>query len=61
MDSSLLIGLEMAGVLALALAWGGYELWTLRKWRERDQKEREEAAAGKASAEAPDADKPQGR
>ena len=45
MDSSLLIGLEMAGVLGLALAWGGYELWSLRKWRERDQREREQAEA----------------
>ena len=61
MDSSVLIGLEMAGVLGLALAWGGYELWTLRKWRERDQKEREEAAANKAPAAAPDADEPHGR
>ena len=43
MDSSLLIGLEMAGVLGLALAWGGYELWSLRKWRERDRLERERA------------------
>ena len=45
MESSLLIGLEMAGVLGLALAWGGYELWSLRKWRERDQREREQAEA----------------
>lgn len=44
MDSSLLIGLEMAGVLGLALAWGGYELWTLRRWREREKQERESAA-----------------
>ena len=48
MDSSLLIGLEMAGVLGLALAWGGYELWSLRKWKEREKRERaanDEAAA----------------
>ena len=44
MDSSLLIGLEMAGVLGLALAWGGYELWSLRKWKERERREREHAA-----------------
>ncbi|MDP3520789.1 MAG: hypothetical protein Q8S02_09220 [Hydrogenophaga sp.] len=60
MDSSLLIGLEMAGVLGLALAWGGYELWSLRKWRERDKKEREAGAGGDAQ-QASDTDKQQGR
>lgn len=60
MDSSLLIGLEMAGVLGLALAWGGYELWSLRKWRERDRLERERAeAADKAGgAQAGGAEQP---
>ena len=61
MDSSVLIGLEMAGVLGLALAWGGYELWSLRKWRERDRLERERAAAGEGSAGAVDEDSKPGR
>jgi len=60
MDSSLLIGLEMAGVLGLALAWGGYELWSLRKWRERDKKERE-AGAGGGAQQTSDTDKQQRR
>lgn len=60
MDSSVLIGLEMAGVLGLALAWGGYELWSLRKWREREKREREQAAQGD-TPKASDSDKPQGR
>jgi hypothetical protein len=60
MDSSVLIGLEMAGVLGLALAWGGYELWTLRKWREREKREREQGAQGDA-AQASDRDKTQGQ
>jgi hypothetical protein len=41
MSSELLIGLEMAGVLGLALAWGGYELWKLRQYREQDREARE--------------------
>ena len=60
MDSSVLIGLEMAGVLGLALAWGGYELWSLRKWREREKREREQGEQGDA-AQASDSDKTQGR
>lgn len=60
MDSSVLIGLEMAGVLGLALAWGGYELWSLRKWREREKREREQGAQADAP-KASDSDKPQGR
>lgn len=44
MDSSLLIGLEMAGVLGLALVWGGYELWTLRRYRQQEEKARQDAA-----------------
>lgn len=53
MDSSLLIGLEMAGVLGLALAWGGYELWSLRKWKERERRERaEKSEAGGGQGEA---------
>lgn len=55
MDSSVLIGLEMAGVLGLALAWGGYELWSLRRWRERDRLERERGAQGETPADATDA------
>lgn len=62
MDASLLIGLEMAGVLGLALAWGGYELWSLRRWRERDRKERDrrerevEAAGDRPDAASADED-----
>lgn len=52
MDSSVLIGLEMAGVLGLALAWGGYELWSLRRWREHDRLERERERAVKRDAPA---------
>lgn len=41
MSSGLLIALEMAGVLLLALGWGVYELWKLRQYREQDRRERE--------------------
>lgn len=64
MDSSVLIGLEMAGVLGLALAWGGYELWSLRKWREREKSEQEEKApegVRGASAASSDVDDKLGR
>lgn len=35
MDSGLLVALEMAGVLAVALGWGIYELVMLRRARRR--------------------------
>ena len=44
MSSALLITLEMAGVLGVVLALGGWELWTLRRDKLRD--------AAKASAKA---------
>lgn len=56
MDASLLIGLEMAGVLGLALAWGGYELWSLRRWRERDRQAREAEDTSEAPPSAPSDD-----
>lgn len=58
MDSSLLIGLEMAGVLGLALAWGGYELWTLRRYRERDRQERERREQAQQQPTADDPSQP---
>lgn len=36
MSSSLLITLEMAGVLGVVLLLGGWELWTLRRDKARD-------------------------
>ncbi|MBL0943656.1 MAG: hypothetical protein IBJ04_04955 [Hydrogenophaga sp.] len=45
MSSGLLIALEMAGVLLVAVGWGVYELWKLRQWRERDRRARAEAEA----------------
>ncbi len=59
MSSELLIGLEMAGVLGLALAWGGYELWKLRQYREQDRQERErreQPEREQAARDRPDAD-----
>jgi hypothetical protein len=59
MSSELLIGLEMAGVLGLALAWGGYELWKLRQYREQDRQEREQREQPEreqAARDRPDAD-----
>jgi uncharacterized membrane protein YccC len=41
MSSSLLIGLEMAGVLGVVLLWGFWELYTLR----RDNRRAAEAQA----------------
>ena len=38
MSSSLIITLEMAGVLGVVLAFGFWELWTLRRDRERDRR-----------------------
>lgn len=37
MSSSLLITLEMAGVLGVVLLFGGWELWTLRRDKARDK------------------------
>ena len=37
MSSSLLITLEMAGVLGVVLLLGGWELWSLRRDRKRDE------------------------
>jgi hypothetical protein len=42
MSSDWLVGLELAGVLGLALAWGGYELWKLRQYRDQDRQAREQ-------------------
>jgi len=41
MSSGLLIALEMAGVLLVAVGWGVYELRQLRKYKEQDRRERE--------------------
>ena len=38
MSSSLLITLEMAGVLGAVLLFGFYELWSLRRDKARDAK-----------------------
>ena len=35
MSSSLIITLEISGVLGAVLIWGGWELWSLRRDRER--------------------------
>lgn len=39
MSSSLIITLEISGVLGAVLLWGGWELWSLR----RDRKRKEQA------------------
>lgn len=39
MSSSLLITLEMAGVLGVVLAFGFWELWSLRRDKARDKSE----------------------
>jgi len=48
MSSSLIIGLEMAGVLGVVLAWGFWELWTLKRDKAKDaeaaKKEQEKLA-----------------
>lgn len=56
MSSELLIGLEMAGVLGLALAWGGYELWKLRQYRDQDRQAREQREREQSARDRPDAD-----
>lgn len=58
MSSSLLIGLEMAGVLGAVLLWGFWELYTLR----RDNRRAAEAEAAKKQADpaATDAPPPSG-
>lgn len=43
MSSSLLITLEMAGVLGVVLILGFYELWSLRRDKTRDAKRAAEA------------------
>ena len=50
MSSSLLIGLEMAGVLGAVLLWGFWELYTLR----RDNRRAAEAEAAKKAATDPE-------
>ena len=49
MSSSLLITLEMAGVLGAVLIFGFYELWSLRrdKARELERKKAEDSSAQK--------------
>jgi hypothetical protein len=48
-SSSLLITLEMAGVLGAVLVFGFYELWSLRrdKARERERNKAEDVSAQK--------------
>jgi hypothetical protein len=46
MSSGLLIALEMAGVLLVAVGWGVYELWKLRQWRERERRSRADTEGG---------------
>lgn len=48
MSSSLLITLEMSGVLGVVLAFGFWELWSLRREKARDRA-REMAEAAKAA------------
>lgn len=50
MDAGLLIGLEMAAVLGLVVVWGGYELWSLRRYRQRDEAEKAERARAEQAA-----------
>lgn len=50
MSSSLLITLEMAGVLGVVLAFGFWELWSLRRDKVRDKaRDKAEEAAEKIS------------
>ncbi len=57
MSSSLLITLEMAGVLGAVLVFGFYELWSLRrdKARELERKQAEDASAQKKDESPKDA------
>lgn len=57
MSSSLLITLEMAGVLGAVLVFGFYELWSLRrdKARELERKQAEDASARKKDESPKDA------
>lgn len=47
MSSALLITLEMAGVLGVVVALGGWELWTLRRDKLRDAAQLKAQDAGK--------------
>ncbi|CAN5755150.1 hypothetical protein BH11PSE7_BH11PSE7_08620 [soil metagenome] len=38
MSSSLIITLEISGVLGAVLIWGGWELWSLRRDRKRTKR-----------------------
>ncbi len=52
MSSSLIITLEMAGVLGVVIGLGLWELWSLRRDRARDRAPRGEGpAAGDADPE----------
>ena len=47
------LGVLTAVVVVSGLAWGGYELWSLRRWRERDRQAREAEDASEAPPSAP--------
>lgn len=51
MSSALLITLEMAGVLGVVLALGGWELWTLRRDKLRDAAKADASAKAKVDSE----------
>lgn len=55
MSSSLLITLEMAGVLGVVLALGGWELWSLRREKERDRQKKLLATQNQSDDKAPSA------
>ena len=57
MSSSLLITLEMAGVLGVVLAFGFWELWSLRRDKARDKAKASEAASADMHASAEHAEK----
>lgn len=54
MSSSLIIALEMAGVLGVVLAFGAWELWSLR----RDKARSKQGAQARAASTPPDAPAP---
>jgi hypothetical protein len=56
MSSSLLITLEMAGVLGVVLLLGGWELWTLRRDKARDRHRENSKDAPAADNPSPEAE-----
>ncbi len=54
MSSSLLVTLEIVGVLGVILLLGGWELWQLRKAKLQDRKSQEEDKPSRLSSYLPE-------